>query len=196
MTDADTPDTGQDKPADGPISIDDAARRVDAAMARLAAMDLDGALSILTEVEPELRFPKDPAVRVQWARCLNGMGFIDLMDTKELRAAAEIEAPNDPDDPDGDHQFRRGLKQALARFDQALANQMDPMFRRDADGNKAYVLALLGRPEAARNLFLRVFEEGGEAAYDGRIRDTERYPVPEDRAIRRMLDDLWEETNK
>ncbi|HAD87543.1 MAG TPA: hypothetical protein DCG48_09300 [Rhodospirillaceae bacterium] len=193
MTDADPLDQGREPAASDAISVDDAAQRIDAAMARIDAMDLDGALSILAEIEAGLRFPKDPSLRVQWARCLDGLGFIDLMDAKELRAAGEAAVPG-AEDPD--HKFTRGLKQALAKFDQALANQMDPTYRNTADGNKAYVLALLDRQQEARTLFRRLLKAGGKEVYDGQMRDTGRYPIHEDRAVRRMLDDLWEEIDK
>ena len=145
-----------------------AERHVDRGMALADRMDLDGALADFAAVEAALRFSHDPAARVQWARSLNGLGFIDLMDAKTARAAvSEL-------DEETDQVVRWGLKQALARFEQSL----------------------LGRFGDAREAFRRLFAEGGRDAYDGQVRDTERYPIPEDRAIRRLIDEIWEENTE
>ncbi|PIW26977.1 MAG: hypothetical protein COW30_12320 [Rhodospirillales bacterium CG15_BIG_FIL_POST_REV_8_21_14_020_66_15] len=174
---------------DGPeLTPEVAERQVDRGMARAARMDLDGALADFVTVETALRFSADPAARVQWARALNGLGFIELMDSKESRAAVE-----DLDEA-AERAYRWGLKQALARFDHALAIQADPRYRGYVEGNKAYALALLGQEGAARDMLRRLFAAGGRAAYDGQMRDTERHPIPEDRAVRRLLDEMWRET--
>ncbi|MAO54684.1 MAG: hypothetical protein CMM61_03175 [Rhodospirillaceae bacterium] len=193
MTDANPMDGDNHTTPEEGISIEDSARRIDAAMSRLAVLDLDGALAILTEVEETLRFPREPAARVQWARCLNGLGFIELMDAKQMRATRESGAQ---DGTEPDYEFQFGLKRAIARFEQALASQTVPKFRSYVEGNKAYVLALLGQTGAAETLLRRLFKDGGRDFYDGQVRDTERNPIPEDRAVRRLLDDLWEETDK
>lgn len=164
-----------------------AERQVDRGMTLAERMDLDGALADFTAVEAALRFSPDPAARVQWARSLNGLGFIDMMDAKAARAAVpELGA-------DAEQAFRWGLKQALARFDQSLAIQGEPTYRTYAAGNRAYALALLDRTDDAREAFRRLFAEGARAAYDGQVRDTERHPIPEDRAVRRLIDDVWHE---
>ena len=164
-----------------------AERHVDRGMAMAARMDLDGALADFTAVDAALHFSPDPSARMQWARALNGLGFIDLMDAKAARAAvSEL-------DEEAEQAFRWGLKQALARFDQALAVQMDDRLRSYAAGNKAYALALLGRADDAREAFRRLFAAGGRETYDGQVQDTDRHPIPEDRAVRRMLDEIWED---
>lgn len=164
-----------------------AERHVDRGMALADRMDMDGALADFVAVEAALRFSRDPAARVQWARSLNGLGFVDLMDAKAARAAiSEL-------DEEAERAVRWGLKQALARFDQSLAIQAEPTYRAYAAGNRAYALALLDRTDDAREAFRRLFAEGGRAAYDGQVRDTERHPVPEDRAVRRLIDDVWHE---
>jgi tetratricopeptide (TPR) repeat protein len=169
------------------LTPDAAERRIDRGMALAERMDLDGALADFAAVEAALRFSRDPAARVQWARSLNGLGFIDLMDAKTARAAvSEL-------DEETERAVRWGLKQALARFDQALAIQGEPTYRTYAAGNRAYALALLGRADDAREAFRRLFAAGGRAAYDGQVRDTERHPIPEDRAVRRLIDEIWEE---
>lgn len=179
MTDADD--------AVPPLTPDAAERRIDRGMALAERMDLDGALADFAAVEAALRFSHDPAARVQWARSLNGRGFIDLMDAKTARAAvSEL-------DEETDRAVRWGLKQALARFEQSLAIQTEPVYRAYAAGNRAYALALLGRTNDAREAFRRLFAEGGRDTYDGQVRDTERHPVPEDRAVRRLIDDVWHE---
>jgi len=172
------------------LTPDAAERQVDRGMALSGRMDLDGALADFTAVEAALRFSPDPAARVQWARALNGLGFIDLMDAKAARdAVSELNA-------DAERAIRWGLKQALARFEQALAVQTDVRYRAYAAGNRAYALALLDRTDDAREAFRRLFAEGGRAAYDGQVRDTERHPIPEDRAVRRLIDDVWRETGE
>lgn len=164
-----------------------AERHLDRGMVLADRMDLDGALADFAAVEAALRFSHEPAARVQWARSLNGLGFIDLMDAKTARAAvSEL-------DQETERAVRWGLKQALARFDQSLAIQGEPAYRADAAGNRAYALALLGRTNDAREAFRRLFTEGGRDAYDGQVRDTERHSVPEDRAVRRLIDEIWEE---
>lgn len=170
------------------LTPDAAERQVDRGMAMAARMDLDGALADFAAVEAALRFSRDPAARVQWARALNGLGFIDLMDAKAARdAVSELDA-------EAEQAFRWGLKQALARFEQALAVQTDVRFRAYASGNRAYALALLDRTDDARKAFQRLFAEGGRAAYDGQVRDTERRPIPEDRAVCGLLEDVWRQT--
>ncbi|HBC09273.1 MAG TPA: hypothetical protein DC046_17075, partial [Rhodospirillaceae bacterium] len=109
-----------------------------------------GALADFAAVEAALRFSRDPAARVQWARSLNGLGFIDLMDAKAARATV-LEL-----DEEAEQGIRWGLKQALARFDQSLAIQGDPAYRADAAGNRAYALALLDRTDDAREAFRRL----------------------------------------
>ena len=169
------------------LTPDGAERQVDRGMALSERMDLDGALADFAAVEAALRLSRDPAARVQWARALNGLGFIDLMDAKAARAAvSEL-------DDEAARAVRWGLKQALARFEQALAIQAEPTYRAYAAGNRAYALALLDRTDDAREAFRRLFTEGGRAAYDGQVRDTERHPVPEDRAVRRLINDVWHE---
>jgi tetratricopeptide (TPR) repeat protein len=169
------------------LSPDAARRRVDRAMAMLVQGNLDAALGDFVEVEASLRYTPDPAARIEWARCLNGLGFIDLMDAKEARAAiANV-------DDAAEAAFRWGLKQALARFEQALAVQTDARLRAYAAGNRAYALALLGHTNDAREAFRRLFADGGQEAFDGQVRDTEWYPIPEDRAVRRLLDEAWED---
>ena len=172
------------------LTPDAAERRIDRGMALAERMDLDRALADFAAVEAALRFSRDPAARVQWARALNGLGFIDLMDVKAARAAVSEM------DEETERAVRWGLKQALARFDQALAIQAEPTYRTYAAGNRAYALALLGRTNDAREAFHRLFAEGGRGAYDGQVRDTERHPVPEDRAVRRLIDDVWYEMGK
>ncbi len=169
------------------LTPDAAERRVDRGMALAERMDLDRALADFAAVEAALRFSRNPAARVQWARSLNGLGFIDLMDAKTARAAV-LEL-----DEETDRAVRWGLKQALARFEQSLAVQAEPVYRAYAAGNRAYALALLGRTNDAREAFHRLFTEGGRGAYDGQVRDTERHPIPEDRAVRRLIDEIWEE---
>lgn len=178
-----------DDDADLTLTPDAAERQVDRGMAMAARMDMDGALADFAAVEAALRFSKDPAARVQWARALNGLGNVDLMDAKKARAGVS-DLDNEAEDA-----FRWELKQALARFEQALAVQAEPGFRAVVAGNKAYALALLGRTDDARAAFRRLFAEGGREAYDGRVRDTERCSIPEDRAIQRMLNEVWEECN-
>ncbi|MEQ8227941.1 MAG: hypothetical protein RIA64_07635 [Rhodospirillales bacterium] len=168
----------------------EAQAHVDRAMTMIRRMDLDGALAELAAVDEAIRFAVDPVARVQWGRVLNGLGFIDLMDAKEARAAV------DELDEMAETAFRRGLKFALARFEQALAVQAEPKFRRYAECNKAYALALLGRGDAARELFRTLLGAGGRNAYDEQIKDTRHHPIPEDRAVVRMLDEIWEEQNK
>ncbi|MEQ8805126.1 MAG: hypothetical protein RLN77_11435 [Rhodospirillales bacterium] len=169
------------------LTPDAAERHVDRGMAMAARMDLDGALTDFTAVDAALRFSPDPAARMQWARALNGLGFIDLMDAKAVRAAvSEL-------DEDAEQAFRWGLKQALARFEQSLAIQAEPTYRAYVAGNRAYALALLGRADDAREVFRRLFAAGGRAAYEGQVLDTDRHPIPEDRAVRRMLDEIWED---
>ena len=70
-----------------------AERQVDRGMTLAERMDLDGALADFTAVEAALRFSPDPAARVQWARSLNGLGFIDMMDAKAARAAVPMPWP-------------------------------------------------------------------------------------------------------
>lgn len=164
-----------------------AERQVDRGMSLLTDADLDGALAEFVAVEAATRFSTDPAARVQWGRSLNGLGFIELMDAKEARAAVgELDAA-------AEQAFRWGLKQALARFDQALAVLAEPTYRSFVTGNKAYALALLGRTEDAKKAFRAGFAEGGRGAYVGQIRDLEYFAIPEDRAVRRMLDEIWED---
>ncbi len=169
------------------LAPDAAERQVDRGMTLADRMDMDGALADFAAVEAALRFSRDPAARVQWARSLNGLGFIDLMDAKAARATV-LEL-----DEEAEQGIRWGLKQALARFDQSLAIQGDPAYRADAAGNRAYALALLDRTDDAREAFRRLFAAGGRAAYDGQVRDMERHPIPEDRAVRRLIDEIWEE---
>jgi tetratricopeptide (TPR) repeat protein len=178
-------DTVSEDPTEKDLDPDAAGRANDIGMACLVRMDLDGGLAQFAAVEAALRYAPDPAARVQWARALNGLGFIELMDAKRLRAGV--------DEPDKQTEWavRWGLKQALARFDQALAIQADPRLRRYADGNKAYTLALLGREQEARDLFRRLFETGGRDAYDGQLEDLNRHPVQEDQAVARLLEDIW-----
>ena len=172
------------------MTAGEAVMHVDRAMALIQRMDLDGALAELAAVDEAIRYAADPAARVQWGRVLNGLGFIDLMDAKEARAAV------DDLDETAETAFRRGLKFALARFEQALAVQADPQFRRHAECNKAYALALLDRGDAAREMFRALIDTGGRDAYDNQIKDTRQHPIPEDRAVVRMLDEIWEEQYK
>lgn len=158
---------------------------VDHAMAAVAAGNLDGALATFAEVEAALRFTPDPAGRVQWARCLNGLGFIDLLDAKETRRAAS------PDDADAGNAFVRGLRHALARFEQALAIQADEAYRASVTGNKAYALALLGETGKARPLLEGLFRDHGWEAYRGQLDDTRRQPVPEDAAVIGLINEAW-----
>ncbi|MAY68528.1 MAG: hypothetical protein CMM77_15550 [Rhodospirillaceae bacterium] len=176
-----------DEDTEPALTPDAAERRVDRGMAMAARMDLDGALADFAAIDAALRFSKDPVARVQWARALNGLGYVDLMDAKEARAAV-----SEPDEETEDA-VRWGLKQALARFEQALAVQTHARFRAAVTGNRAYALVLLGRTNDAREAFRRLFADGGREAYEGQVRDMERRPVPEDRAVRRMLDEIWEE---
>lgn len=158
---------------------------VDQAMAAVASGNLDGALATFAEVEAALRFTPDPAGRVQWARCLNGLGFIDLMDAKEARRAGPA------DDADTGQAFVRGLRHALARFEQALAIQSDATYRASVTGNKAYALALLGETAKARPLLDALFRDLGWDAYRGQLDDARRQSVPEDAAIISLLNDVW-----
>ena len=158
---------------------------VDHAMAAVAAGNLDGALATFAEVEAALRFTPDPAGRVQWARCLNGLGFIDLMDAQEARREAA------PDDAEAGKAFVRGLRHALARFEQALAIQANDTCRASVTGNKAYALALLGEAEKARPLLEDLFRDHGSDAYRGQLDDTRRHAVPEDAAVISLLNDVW-----
>lgn len=173
----------------GPDLTPDAAERhIDRGMMLAARMDLDGALAEFAAVEADLRFSSDPAARVQWARSLNGLGLIDLMDAKAARAAvAEF-------DQEAEQAFRWGVRQALARFEQALSILVDPRLRAEAAGNKAYALALLDRVGDAEAVIRALFADGGRSAHEEQIQNTERHPIPEDRAVRRMIDDIWQET--
>ncbi|MEK9671014.1 MAG: hypothetical protein VW268_00735 [Rhodospirillaceae bacterium] len=156
-------------------------------MSLIGASDFDGSLGILAGIQPAVRFAADPATRVQWTRALNGLGFIEFMDAKELRGTAP--------DPDNEtrRQFLRGVKKAQARFEQALAVQADPAYRRFVEGNKAHCLAFLDRVDNPRSLWAALFRAGGRAAYNGQIKDTQFHAVPEDRAVRRLIDDVWSE---
>ena len=168
------------------VTVEDAERMVARGMAMLLRDDMDGALAEFITVDDALRYTPDPAARVQWARAINGLGFIQLMDAKAQR-------PEAPDlDDDAAKKFWWELKKALACFEHALAVQSDGQYRPYVQGNKAYVLALLGRDEQAGALFEDLFRALGREAYQGQVDDTLRQPIPEDQAVRRLLDTAWE----
>lgn len=162
--------------------------RLDRAMAAIRALNLDDALAILADVEETLRFSRDPGLRVEWARCLNGLGFIELMDAKETRRNAGSGA-----DEQVLREFQRALRHALARFDQALAIQSDETYRKFVLGNKAYALALLGRTDDARATLVSLFASDDRALYEGQIVDTQVLRVPEDEGVSRLLQEVWQD---
>ncbi len=192
---ADYPDDRAEGPSaavngDGPMRDLDAAEvgaEVDRVMGLIRDMALDLALGELSELEPALRFSKDTALRVQWARCLNGLGFIELMDAKQERPAEPVL------DAAAQAAFHRDLHRALAHFEQALAIQGDPAYRIYPLGNKAYALALLGRLAEARPVLQRLFADEGRPFVDGQLEDTRRRTVPEDAAVVRQINEVWSE---
>ena len=175
-----------------PIPPETAKARVDRAMAALAGDDLETARAEFTDLEPRLRAAADPVLRSQWARCLNGLGFLDIMDAKEKRrATADFEA-----DERAQHDVTRGLRRALGFFAQAQTIQADPDYRRHVLGNRAYAHALLGELEIAAPILTALFRDWGWEAYRGQKDDTRRRSVPEDAAVVYLLDEIWAEVSK
>lgn len=183
----DSQQTGNPAAPAGAMTAAQAQRQVDDGMACIGRSDWEGAMALFVSVEAALRGIADPELRIQFARALNGLGFVHLMQAKAERALVE------EFDDQAEGAFHWGVKQALARFNQALSAQTDARCRSYAEGNKAYALMLMDRVDDATPLLRRLFGEAGRAAYDGMVRDTALHPIPEDRTVLRLLDEIWDD---
>tara|TARA_Y100000813_G_C24126868_1_gene335581 strand:+ start:115 stop:663 length:549 start_codon:yes stop_codon:yes gene_type:complete len=181
MTDQSTTETG--------MTPDAASERVDRGMAALSHEDWATALINFRSVDDALRFASEPSTRIQWARALGGLGMVQLMDAKALRAEmADVDEQSARD-------FRWELKKALAYFDRALAIQTDATHRTEVEGYKAYALVLLDRKDAAVDLIRRLIAGDGGRALERQVADIRRITIPEDAVVQGVLHDLWTEAN-
>lgn len=117
-------------------------------------------------------------LRKQVAHALNGKGFVLLMWAKTLWAQEIARKEN--------------LETALACFCKALEHTTDKPV---ALGNQGYTLFLLGRSPESRESLRQALREGGQRLYDAELEDSRMSPVPEDKAFRALLDELWREVS-
>lgn len=120
----------------------------------------------------------EPAVREQVAWGLNNRGFTRLLLAKQLDVRSEMAQTH--------------LQAAFADFNKAIDRSAEPSGV--ILGNRAYVHQLLGNTAQAELDFdagLRVAEDGGQSLYDTTLKDLARHPIPEDVAMRALVERAW-----
>jgi tetratricopeptide (TPR) repeat protein len=120
----------------------------------------------------------EPALREPVAHALNDRGFTRLMWAKQLGLGSPV--------------TRAHLMAALADFNQAVERMVTSSGM--VLGNRAYVHQLLGNAAQAEQDFaaaLRAPDSGGQALYEGTLQDLTKHPIPEDAAMRAMVERAW-----
>lgn len=120
----------------------------------------------------------DPALREQLALALNNRGFTRFLQAKQLGLRSET--------------AKNHLQAALVDFNQAV----DHSAERNGLllGNRAYVHQLLGNTQQAEHDFavgMHAAEDGGQTLYDTTLKDLSLHPIPEDAAMRALVERAW-----
>ena len=120
----------------------------------------------------------EPALSEQVASTLNGRGFARLMLAKRQGLNSPTAGEN--------------LQAALADFSQAAERTAPPSGM--VLGNRAYAHQLLGQSAQAKQDFeeaLRAPNFGGQTLYDATLADLAMHPIPEDAAMRELVERAW-----
>lgn len=120
----------------------------------------------------------EPELREYAVKALNNRGFNRLLLAKSFGPKNDL--------------AKEHLRAALDDFNQAIACAAEPLGR--VLGNRAYAQQLFGNtPQAVVDfaVALRVPEPGGQLLYEDTLRDLEINPIPEDAAMRELVEQAW-----
>lgn len=138
----------------------------------------EAAMATYDEVVHRFGEATEPALREMVATALNGRGFARLMQAKALGLQNALSTEH--------------LRAALMDFNQAAEKSTQPSGL--VLGNRAYVQQLLGNALQAEADFaaaLRAPVDGGQALYEGTLKDLDMHPIPEDQAMRVLVERAW-----
>ncbi len=143
----------------------------------------DAAVTVYEDVVQRLSQEKETVLLELVGSAQNGIGFAKICKGKAALGRTERESA------------QKLFLEALDYLDLSLEQQHPTLLNGLILGNKAYALALLNRTSEAEKIFAQALKSpvnGGQNLYNGTLSDFDIHPIPEDQAMRELVERQWQ----